>query len=67
MVAQLPLRPMLFAIWLMAGSVFGFACGWLAIRKNRSATGWFMMGLLFGPLALVAILTRERQNEPAFL
>ena len=67
MVPQVPWRPMLVAIWLMLGAVFGFFSGWLAIRKNRSASAWFMSGLLFGPIALVAILTREHRDAPAFL
>jgi len=67
MVAQLPLRPMLLAIWLMVGAVFGFFSGWFAIRKNRSASAWFVSGLLFGPITLVAILTRDHRDVPAFL
>jgi hypothetical protein len=57
----------LFAIWMMLGAAFGFACGWRAIAKNRSATAWFMGGLISGPIALIAILTRERRERPAFL
>ena len=67
MVPQLPLRLMLLAIWLMVGAVFGFFSGWFAIRKNHSATAWFMGGLIAGPIALVAILTREHRDAPAFL
>ena len=58
---------MLFAIWLMAGSVFGLLCGLKAIGKNRSATAWFMAGLLTGPIALIVLLTRERHEQQAFL
>jgi hypothetical protein len=57
----------LFAIWLMVGAAFGFACGWRAIPKNRSASGWFLAGLILGPIALVALITRERREQPAFL
>lgn len=51
----------------MAGAVFGLVCGLLAIRRNRSAVGWFLMGLLVGPIALVWLLAQRRQDEPAFL
>jgi hypothetical protein len=55
------------AFWLIGGSVFGLACGLLAIQRNRTATGWFGLGLLFGPIALLVLLTRERRPEPSFL
>ena len=57
----------LLAIWLMAGSVFGLACGLFAIRKNRSAVTWFILGLLSGPIAVAAILLQGRRQEPEFL
>ncbi|MGH2796049.1 MAG: hypothetical protein ACRDKG_17295 [Actinomycetota bacterium] len=58
---------MLAAIWLMVGSVFGLITGLLAIRRNRSAAGWFIMGLLVGPIALVWLLVQQRSEEPGFL
>ena len=61
------LAPVLFAIWLMAGAAFGLACGLLAIRQNRTGSGWFMLGLLTGPIALVVLLTRDRIEHPSFL
>jgi len=51
----------------MVGAAFGFACGWRAIPKNRSASGWFLAGLILGPAALIALITRERREQPAFL
>jgi hypothetical protein len=60
-------RAVLLAIWLMAGAIFGLVCGLLAIRRNRSAAGWFIMGLLIGPIALVWLLVQRRRDEPAFL
>jgi hypothetical protein len=57
----------LLAIWLMAGAVFGLLCGLLAIRRNRSAVGWFIMGMAIGPIALVWLLVQRRRDEPAFL
>lgn len=52
---------------MMLGAAFGLACGLRAITKNRSATAWFMGGLITGPIALIAIITRERREQPAFL
>ncbi len=36
-------------------STAGF-CGWLAQRKGRSYDSWAMLGLLFGPIALLALV-----------
>jgi hypothetical protein len=57
----------LFAIWLMAGAGFGLLCGLSAIRKNRTGSGWFLFGLLLGPIALVVLLTRGHREQPSFL
>jgi hypothetical protein len=57
----------IFALWLIFGSAFGLACGLRAIPKNRTASGWFMLGLIFGPIALVGLITRDRREHPAFL
>lgn len=51
----------------MAGSVFGLICGLLAIKRNRGAVMWFMLGLIFGPIALLWVALQQRRDEPAFL
>jgi hypothetical protein len=61
------LSAVLAAIWLMVGSVFGLVCGLLAIKRNRSAVLWFVLGLIAGPIALLAVLLQQRRDEPAFL
>ena len=58
---------MIFAIWLVIGSVFGFVCGQLAVGRNRSAVGWYFLGLVVGPIALVWLLVAQRRQEPSFL
>jgi hypothetical protein len=63
----LNLSAVLAAIWLIVGSVFGLVCGLLAIRRNRSAVGWFLLGLGVGPIALVWLLVQRRGEQPAFL
>lgn len=60
-------RAVLLAIWLMVGAVFGLVSGLLAIRRNRSAAGWFIMGMAIGPIALVWLLVQRRREAPAFL
>ena len=57
----------ILAYWLIGGAAFGLPCGLIAIRRNRSATLWWIYGLVTGPIALVVLLTRERREEPAFL
>jgi hypothetical protein len=57
----------LFAIWLMVGAAFGLACGLMAIRQNRSASGWFLVGLTTGPIGLIVLMTRQRRERPSFL
>lgn len=61
------LTAVIAAIWLMIGSVFGLVCGLLAIRRNRSAVAWFLLGLIFGPIALIWISVQRRREQPAFL
>lgn len=61
------LTAVIAAIWLIVGSIFGLLCGLLAIRRNRSAVGWFMLGLISGPIALIWLFTRRRAEQPAFL
>ena len=58
---------MIFAIWLMAGAAFGLACGLLAVRKSRTASGWFVLGLITGPIALAVMFTRPYRDHPSFL
>lgn len=39
-------------IWLL----FGVISGVVATNKGRSGCGWFLLGVLFGPFALIASL-----------
>lgn len=51
----------------MVGAAFGLVCGLMAVKKNRTASGWFLLGLLTGPIALVVLMTRVKREQPAFL
>jgi hypothetical protein len=55
------------ALWLIFGSIFGLICGLLAVRRNRSAVTWFMLGLMVGPIALIWMLVQRRREQPGFL
>ena len=50
--------------WLFIGVV----CAAIAMGKGRSGLGWFVLGCIFGPLALLcaAVMSREsRQDDRA--
>lgn len=40
---------------ILSSFFFGYACSRIAIRKRRHPTHWFIMGVLFGFLALILI------------
>jgi hypothetical protein len=39
---------------------------WIAYRKNRSPGLWFVLGLLFNPVALVVLLFRPTLPRPPY-
>lgn len=45
-------------LWLVLAIVFAWACYSMAKNKGRDATGWCILGLLFGfiPLIILAVL-----------
>ncbi len=46
------------------GIVFGAFCAFLAKQKNRDTGAWFLLGLLFSLIALIAIAASPvRQKE----
>lgn len=51
--------------WLMLGVV----CALIAAAKGRSGLGWFILGCLFGPLALLfaAVMSPDKTREESFL
>lgn len=40
-------------------------CAWLASQKRRDGSSWFMLGLLFSVLALIAIAGAPNGPRPA--
>lgn len=61
------LSAVIAALWLIFGSIFGLVCGLLGIRRNRSAVGCFLLGLVVGPVALIWLLVSQRREQPGFL
>lgn len=55
-------------VLIILGLVFGAFCAYLADEKGRSAVAWFMLGLLFGIIALLVLmaLPKERPPTPKF-
>ena len=45
-----------FVVIIVAALASGGFCSWLAEEKGRSFGTWFLLGLLFGPLALLALV-----------
>ena len=55
---------LILLLWVL----FGVCCALIANAKHRSGCGWFMGGVLLGPLGLiiVACLPRlEKKHEPS--
>jgi hypothetical protein len=53
---------------LMHAVFFGFASAWLAVRKRYRPLPWFILGMLFGAIAIVLLYlqpSREREREDA--
>jgi len=50
----------LLIIW----GFFGFIAAVVAISKGRSGFGWFILGMLLGPFALVVALLPSRNLQP---
>ena len=49
----------LVVIWLL----FGIACAVIATNKGRSGGGWFVLGFLLGPFALILALVVSKNQE----
>ncbi len=50
---------MSIAIVLVVGAILGAVCAYTADAKNRSLGAWFACGLVFGLVALLALLLLE--------
>ncbi|MGE4500249.1 MAG: hypothetical protein AB7C96_07905 [Hydrogenovibrio sp.] len=47
---------MMHFLWLLLLLVIGIICMKLAEMKGRSPYAWAVLGILFGPLALIVLL-----------
>ncbi|QNI98425.1 hypothetical protein [Synechococcus sp. RS9902] len=46
---------MLFLLWLVASVVIGFVCSVAGSNKGVGGIRWFVLALLIGPFALLAV------------
>ncbi len=46
-------------VWLL----FGAVCAGIAKNKGRSGCGWFILGFLLGPFALILVLVISKNQE----
>jgi len=51
--ALVAILPFVLAGWLLIGCAA--LCAWVADTRGRSPGGWFFIGFLLGPLALIAV------------
>ena len=49
----------LFLLWLS----FGIISAVIAANKGRSGRGWFVLGLLLGPLGIILALVVSKNQE----
>jgi len=47
---------------LIMWMLFGIVCAIIASSKNRSAFGWFVLGVLFGPLSILFIAIARKED-----
>ena len=52
----------IIAYWLS----FGFFCNWLAREKGRDGQPWFLLGLLFGFIALLTLIGAPALEEEEY-
>lgn len=42
-------------VLFIAAVIFGMFSGFVGAEKNRDKIGWFILGAIFGPIALLAV------------
>ncbi len=54
----------ILTVWLAVGGLCALGAGFIAEGRGRSFSLWLLLGLLFGPLALLlaAVMPREGQH-----
>ena len=62
------IRLVVFLIALVYWGSFGAFCGWLAEEKGKDRVTWFWLGMVFGVIALLAIVgvpkVESSEEEP---
>jgi len=55
-----------FGIYVLIGLLAAAICGYLAVSRGMTPAPWFLAGLFFNVIALVALLASKRGNVEAF-
>jgi hypothetical protein len=49
--------------FLILWMFFGIICAIIANNKGRNGCGWFLVGMLLGPLALILVLVTSKDEK----
>ena len=52
-------------IGVLAWLLFGIVSGFVARKKGRSGCGWFLLGVLLGPIGLILAFAASSRKEPS--
>jgi ribosomal protein L40E len=52
-------------IGVLAWLLFGIVSGFVARKKGRSGCGWFLLGVVLGPIGLILAFAASSRKEPS--
>lgn len=55
-----------YTIFITSQSIFAIACAFVADKRGGLALLWFILGLIFGPLAFAVALTAGKKCKHCF-
>jgi hypothetical protein len=56
-----------YALISIASLICGVACIFIAEKRGGSPLAWFILGIIFGPLAILVALTAGRRCKECYL
>ena len=54
----------LLVLWLAVAVIFGLITYWIAMTRNRTSVGYFLLGFFYGPLGPLVATLLHRGNPP---
>lgn len=54
---------MTLTTWIIVWLICGFICSAISSNKGHNAGSWFVIGILFGPLAILAVLAQSKAER----